>query len=56
MLVRQPFQAFATSYRGGAFRAPNALLDQPPGEPLSAETLRELQRQDIERLARFGLI
>lgn len=55
-LVRQPFQAFAESYRIGAFRAPGQLLHGARDEPLSAETLRTMQRSDIERLHRGGSI
>lgn len=56
-LVRQPLQAYAESYRLSDWRAPNQLLNDSATEgPCSAETLRELQQQDIARLARRGSI
>jgi predicted amidohydrolase len=54
-LVRQPFQAYGESYRRGAFHAPNQLQGLSD-EKLSVDTLRQTQRQNIERLSRLGSI
>ncbi len=56
VLVRQPFQAYAESYRTAAFHPANLLLaDGRPRVPERGE-LSQWQRADIERLARSGII
>jgi hypothetical protein len=54
VLVRQPFQAYAESYRRADFHAPGQLAE--PSVGLGPDTLRRRQRENIERLARLGLI
>ncbi len=53
VLVRQPFQAYAESYRDTVFHAAGQ-LDKYAST--ATETLRKTQSQTIERLARLGLI
>ena len=57
VLVRQPFQAYAESYRQQVFRPANLLLgaDGAPRIPERGE-FSKWQRADIERLARSHLI
>jgi len=54
LLVRQPLQAYAESYRRAPFHQPGQLA--VPGIPLQMDPLRRAQGEDIERLARLGLI
>ncbi len=53
-LVRQPFQAYAASYRDSVFHAAGQLERAGPGA--SAEVLRAQQCEDIDRLSDTGLI
>lgn len=54
VLVRQPFQAYAASYRSVIFHAAGQL--EAGGAAAETTTLREAQLRDIERLAGLGLI
>ncbi len=54
VLVRQPFQAYAESYRSVTFHAAGQL--EAAGITAETATLREAQLRDIERLAGLGLI
>lgn len=59
MLVRQPFQAYAESYKQTIFHPRNLLLDSGDVRGVRTPGRGELpgfQRADIERLARDGLI
>lgn len=56
MLSRQPFQAYAESYAGAQFRAPNALLQGEQVKVPQRDDFVAGQRADIERLAKAGLI
>ncbi len=53
VLVRQPLQAYAESYREAPFHGAGQLGTGTAGE---TATLRAAQMQDIERLIRLGLI
>ncbi|MCC7330445.1 MAG: nitrilase [Gammaproteobacteria bacterium] len=54
VLARQPFQAYAESYRSTLFHAAGQL--EAAGTTAETATLRETQLRDIERLAGLGLI
>lgn len=54
VLARQPFQAYAESYRSAPFHAAGQL--EAAGTTAETATLRATQLRTIERLARLGLI
>jgi predicted amidohydrolase len=56
VLVRQPFQAYADSYRDTVFHPANLLLDKGTVRVPARGELSSLQQADIERLTRAGLI
>ena len=56
VLSRQPYQAYADSYRDTVFRPANLLLDAGKPRVPERREFTEWQRADIERLARAGKI
>lgn len=56
VLVRQPFQAYADSYRDTVFRPANRLCDGDRVRVPDRKGFGEMQRSDIERLANTGKI
>ena len=56
MLVRQPFQAYAESYTGTEFHAPNHLLTGGEVRAPERGELQSWQEADIKRLAQLGII
>lgn len=56
MLVRQPAQAYAESYATAPFRPANLMLDGGKVRAPERGDFNAWQREDIERLAKLGLI
>jgi len=56
VLVRQPFQAYGSSYQEAAFHPPNLLLDGSKVRIPQRREFNEWQRADIERLVARGLL
>ncbi|MEO8444591.1 MAG: nitrilase-related carbon-nitrogen hydrolase [Gammaproteobacteria bacterium] len=54
VLSRQPYQAYAASYRDTMFHAPNALLKDGVARVPERREFTEWQKADIERLAKAG--
>ncbi|MEO7386568.1 MAG: nitrilase-related carbon-nitrogen hydrolase [Gammaproteobacteria bacterium] len=54
VLSRQPYQAYAESYRDTVFHAPNALLKDGVVRVPERREFSEWQRADIQRLAKAG--
>jgi hypothetical protein len=56
VLSRQPYQAYAESYRQTVFRPANLLLDGARVRVPERREFTEWQRADIERLAKQGIL
>ena len=56
MLVRQPFQAYASSYADAAFQPPNRLLSGDQVKTPERGDFGRWQQENIDRLADAGLI
>ncbi|MEQ1802546.1 MAG: nitrilase-related carbon-nitrogen hydrolase [Gammaproteobacteria bacterium] len=56
VLSRQPYRAYAESYRQTVFHPPNLLLDGGNPRVPERREFGEWQRADIERLAKLGIL